>query len=51
MVLINPGLIVFTRMCCGPSSQAILRAICSTPDFDEWYATEERCGYVITETY
>lgn len=38
-VLIYAGLIVFTRMRCGPSSHAMLRAIWSTADLEVLYDT------------
>ena len=38
-VLMYAGLIVFTRMRCGPSSHAMLRAIWSTADLEVLYDT------------
>ncbi len=39
-VLMYPGLIVFTRMRCGPSSHARLRAIWRTADLEVLYDTQ-----------
>lgn len=40
VVLMYPGLMVLTLILLGPSSHAMLRAICSTADFDVLYDTQ-----------